>query len=213
MDADQQGDVAVNDPNWIERDVPVDLRLALGDLVIAAADVEHCIYEIALIFRIERPELKPAKRVSGLLQGRVGDLGVPPWSDVSRPKLTAWCGAARGMLEHRDRLIHAGMYFRGTIDGGMEVERFSLRDGQNIESAVEHVRLVVTQLLRVRRAGIITHHSLLFPGRGGGRMVPPYIGDPLSPVWHAFEVPTTWSEWIAGAASRKPLVAPPPGDQ
>jgi hypothetical protein len=91
--------------SWLDKYVPDELRMALGDLVIVAAGVESSAYGIARIYRVPNPQLQSAKRIIGKLEARVGDLGIPPWADVERKKLLAWSHAARLLLQERDLLV------------------------------------------------------------------------------------------------------------
>lgn len=68
--------------SWIDRYVSDDLRRALGDLVILAADVEWITYAMARIYRVAKPEAMPASNAIGKLEDRIRMFGVPPWSDA-----------------------------------------------------------------------------------------------------------------------------------
>jgi hypothetical protein len=185
--------------SWVDKHVPDDLRMALGDLVIVAADVKAEAYRIARNYRVPDPQVQSAKRILGKLEACVGDLGIPPWGDVERTKLLAWCHAARLLLQERDLLVHATMSIgRERPDGKSDTIRWSLRDNAPIDSEAHHVDRLVRLLLRVRRAGMIFEHGLLYPSAGGGRMTPEYVtfGRAVVPP---LEVPTAWSEWAERA--------------
>jgi len=100
---------AMHEISWLDKHVPGELRMALGDLVIVAAGVESSTYGIARIYRVPDPQLHSAKRIIGKLEARVGNLGIPPWADVERKKLLAWSHAARLLLQERDLLVHASI--------------------------------------------------------------------------------------------------------
>lgn len=193
--------VSMRELSWLDRDVPDELRVALGDLVIVAADVESSAYAIARIYRVTDPQLQSAKRIIGKLESRVGALGIPPWSDAERPRLLAWCRAARKMLEERDLLIHASTSVGGECpDGKRKTFRWSLRDHEQVESEAHHVERVVRLLLRVRRAGLVLEHSLSYPVPEGGRIPPEYVtfGRSIVPP---MDIPQEWSDW-AGCAGQ-----------
>ncbi|QIG39112.1 hypothetical protein G5T42_06100 [Microbacterium sp. 4R-513] len=193
----------MDEPTWIERDVPTELRLALGDLVLVAADVEHHAYAIARIYGIANPQLQSAKRAIGLLEARVGDLGVPPWSDVERGKLLAWCHAARLLLQQRDLIIHANLSLGYSEDPDVQwrVLRWSLRDASPIDSEAQHVERLVRLLLKVRRAGLIHHHNLSYPAPSGrGRMLPHYVTFGRSFVPDT-AIPDEWRRWARRAGA------------
>ncbi len=174
--------------------------MALGDLVIVAADVESEAYRIARIYRVPDPQVQSAKRILGRLEARVGDLGIPPWADVERTKLHAWSRAARLLLQERDLLVHARMTIgRDRPDGKSDTVRWSLRNNAQIDSEAHHVDRLVRLLLRVRSAGIWLHYNLCYPSGGGGRIPPEYVtfGRTVVP---SREVPTAWSEWTQRAA-------------
>jgi hypothetical protein len=187
--------------SWLDTYIPDELRMALGDLVIVAAGVESSAYAIARIYRIADPQLQSAKSIVGKLEVRVGNLGIPPWSDVERKRLLAWCHAARLLLRERDVLVHASITIGSDRpDGKSNTFRWSLRDNARIESEAHHVERLVRLLLGVRRAGMFLEHNLLYPDPDpdGGRMQPEYVtfGRAVIPP---FEVPGAWSEWAKRA--------------
>lgn len=189
--------------SWLDRDVPDELRMALGDLVIVAAGVESSAYAIARIYRIADPQLGSAKRAIGLLEARVGNLGIPPWSEAERRRLLAWCHAARLLLQERDLLIHASISVGiERTDGKRETFRWSLRDNTPVESEAHHVERLVRLLLRVRRAGILLDHDLHYPLPAGGRMPPAYVtfGRTIIPP---INIPLDWSDWASRAANNR----------
>jgi hypothetical protein len=191
----------VTELSWIDRYVPDELRRALGDLVIVAADVEWSVYGMARIYRVPEPQRESAKRVIGKLEARIGNLGIPPWSDAERSRLIAWCHAARILLQERDTMIHASMSLAGERpDGKLKTRRWSLRDNQPIESEAPHVERLVRLLIRVRHAGIILEHGLSYPSPGGrGRIPPEYVtfGRTVVPP---MDVPKSWLAWAALAS-------------
>jgi hypothetical protein len=174
--------------------------MALGDLVIVAAGVESSAYAMARIYRVPDPQVKSAKAIIGKLESRIGDFGTPPWSDLRRRKLLAWCHAARRMLEERDSLIHASITIGGKRpDGKSDTFRWSLRDNEPIGSDAHHVERVVRLLMQVRRAGILLGHGLNYPHSDGGRMLPEYVtfGRMIVPP---MAIPREWSEWSLRAS-------------
>jgi hypothetical protein len=186
--------------SWLDRDVPDELRRALGDLVIVAAGIESSAYALARIYRVPDPQLQSAKRTIGRLGARVRDLGIPPWSDAEPRRLLAWCHAARVLLQERDVLIHASISVGGERPDGKRVTfRWSLRDNEPIESDEHHVERLVRLLLRVRRAGILLEHSLSYPSLQGGRIPPEYVtfGRAIVPP---MDLPQEWLDWAQQAA-------------
>jgi hypothetical protein len=185
--------------SWLDTHIPDELRMALGDLVIVAAGVESSAYAIARIYRIADPQSYSAKSIIGKLEARVGDHGIPPWSDVDRKRLLAWTHAARLRLQMRDVLVHASVTIGSDRpDGKSNTFRWSLRDNAQIDSEAHHVERLVRLLLSVRRAGIFLEHNLFYPDPDGGRMQPEYVtfGRVIVPP---FEVPAAWSEWAERA--------------
>ena len=185
--------------SWLDKHVPDELRMALGDLVIVAAGVESSAYGIARIHRVPDPQLQSAKRIIGKLEARVGDLGIPPWADIERKALLAWSHAARLLLQERDLLVHASISIGiERPDGKSDTFRWSLRDNTQIDSEAHHVERLVRLLMRVRRSGMILEHKLLYPSASGGRIPPEYVtfGRVVIPP---LEVPTAWSEWAQRA--------------
>jgi hypothetical protein len=186
--------------SWLDKYVPDELRMALGDLVIVAAGVESSAYGIARIYRVPDPQVQSAKRIIGKVEARVGDLGVPPWADVERKALLAWSHAARLLLQERDLLVHASISIGGERpDGKSDTFRWSLRDNTQIDSEAHHVERLVRLLMRVRRWGMSLEYKLLYPSDSGGRMPPEYVtfGRVIVPPR---EVPAAWSEWAQRAA-------------
>ena len=183
--------------SWIDRYVPEELRRALGDLVIVAADVERSAYGMARIYRIADPQRESAKRTVGRLEARVGALGIPPWANVERRRLLAWCHAARVLLQERDLMIHASMSLGGERpDGKFVTRRWSLRDSEPIDSEAHHVERLVRLLIRVRSAGIILEHNLCYPCPDGGRIPPEYVtfGREVVPP---MDLPQSWVDWAS----------------
>jgi hypothetical protein len=191
--------VLVPDKNWIDRYVPDDLRRALGDLVILAADVEWIAYAMARIYRLVEPERLPAKSAIGKLEARIGTLGVPPWSDGERRSLISWCHDARSLLQQRNVMIHASMSLRAGEDGELVPHRWSLRDNAAIDSEVEDVQRLVTALTRLRHFGVLLEHSLCYPSAGGERVSPEYVTFGRTTV-PPIDVPDKWKEWAERAA-------------
>lgn len=191
---------AVPEKNWLEKYVPDELRMALGDLVIVAADVESCVYGIARVYRVPNPESSSAKRVIGRVEARVGDLGVPPWANVDRKALLAWTRASRLLLQQRDILVHASISIGGDRpDGKSDTFRWSLRDNAQVDSDADDVERLVKLLLRVRRAGILLEHNLFYPEPRGGRIAPDYVTFARTVVPRR-AIPAEWSEWAERAA-------------
>lgn len=189
----------MHEMSWLDRYVPDELRMALGDLVIVAAGVESSAYGIARIYRVPDPQLQSAKRILGKLEARVGDLGIPPWGDVERKLLLAWSHAARLLLGKRDLLVHASVSIgNGRPGGKSETFRWSLRDNAQVDSEAHDVERLVRLLMRVRRTGMLLEHNLSYPSAGGGRIPPEYVtfGRVVIPP---IEVPAAWSNWAQRA--------------
>jgi hypothetical protein len=190
----------MREKSWLDKYVPDELRMALGDLVIVAAGVESSAYGVARIYRVPEPQLHSAKRILGKLEARVGELGIPPWADVERNALLAWSHAARLLLQERDLLVHASISIGGERpDGKSDTFRWSLRDNSRVDSDAHHVERLVRLLIRVRHAGMDLEHGLLYPSANGGRIPPAYVtfGRVAVPT---LEVPVAWSEWADRAA-------------
>lgn len=193
----------MSEQTWIERDVPVDVRLALGDLVLASADLERYAYDIAAVFRVPSPERQSAKRIIGLIQARVGELGAPPWASVSRMDLLAWCLTARGLLKERDLQVHASMTFTRADKGRSSYPtRATIRDGQDVTVDVEDLRDLVARLLRTRNDGLQMHQRCLtFPPSETHRYyrIPDYV--PIAGVTRTSgdELSADWIAWIERA--------------
>ncbi|MFD5864651.1 hypothetical protein ACFWGP_06865 [Agromyces sp. NPDC127015] len=195
----------MTDQTWIERDVPVGVRLALGDLVLAAADLERYAYDIAAVFRISAPERQPAKRIVGLIQARVGELGTPPWASVSREALLAWCLEARDVLTERDRHIHASMTFmRNDDSSGWYPARATIRDGAEVEMDVEYLRDLVMRLLDARNSALqIFRRRLTFPPSPSHSYyrIPDYVPIDGQTRTSNDELNPDWTAWIGRAGA------------
>jgi hypothetical protein len=190
----------VPEKSWIDRFVPDDLRRALGDVVILAADVEWIAYAMARVYCVVKPEAIPFSRAIGKLESRIVTLGVPPWSDAKQRQLIAWCHEARSLLEQRNVMIHAGMSLRAGEDGELVPHRWSLRDNAAIDSEVEDVQRLVTALTRLRHFGVLLEHSLCYPSAGGERLPPEYVTFGRTTV-PPIDVPDKWKEWAERAAA------------
>jgi hypothetical protein len=190
----------VHEKSWIDRFVPDELRRALGDMVILAADVEWIAYAMARIYRVTNPERKSAGNAIGKLEDGIGTLGVPPWSDAKQRPLIAWCHEARSLLEQRNVMIHASMSLRAGDDGESVPHRWSLRDNAAIDSEVEDVQRLVTALTRLRHFGLLLERSLCYRSPGGERVPPEYVRFGRSSV-PPIDIPVEWREWAGRAAA------------
>jgi hypothetical protein len=171
-------------------------------LVILAADVEWIVYSMARIYRLVEPQQQSAKSAIGKLEARIGTLGVPPWSDVERRRLLAWCHVARSLLQERDVMIHASMSLGGGENGELVPHRWSLRDNAPVDSEAEDVQRLVSSLTTARHFGVLFERSLCYPSPGGGRIPPEYVtfGRSIVPP---IDVLPEWTEWAERAAAER----------
>jgi hypothetical protein len=181
---------------------PERLRLALGDIVLLAGRIEHHAYDIAGILKVAEPTRLSAKAALGKVEALTFQ-GLPPWTDpqLTPRRLTQWARLARKYIEQRDVLFHATTAYRVGKTRQWVVTRHSLRDGSEVQSDVEELEAIVSNMRELARVGLIYSHMLSVPSPGGGRENPPYYLDLWGkknqyPPRERQPLPTAWQRWI-----------------
>lgn len=79
---------------------------ALGRMVVAIRDLEHCSQNVARALAVKDPERKSASHALEAAAAQV-ERGLPPWSwDLDAQRVTAWISAVLGALEERNMYVH-----------------------------------------------------------------------------------------------------------